>query len=229
MNKNLIENIKEQIKKGEQISPFLFLGKNKELLNSNIKNIALELLKNFEIPNNYLYIFEDNNEKIKIKEIKDFIELSNSRPAYKFQIFFIENISRLNNNSGNSLLKFFEEPWVSNLIFLTNDSESSILETILSRVQTIDLWWVIQNKRNDFYINLLKWYKQDNSLEIISYFFRNKLEKQDYINFLENLILFSKENNIFISFLSEIEEDINWIKNNNVNAKYIVDKWLLKI
>jgi hypothetical protein len=65
--------------------------------------------------------------------------------------------------------------------------------------------------------------------EILSYYFRNKLEKDDYINFLENLIIYSKENLVFIDFLTEIDDDINAIKQNNVNAKYVVDKWLLRI
>ncbi|MBT3728717.1 hypothetical protein HOF65_02010 [bacterium] len=69
----------------------------------------------------------------------------------------------------------------------------------------------------------------DKNPEILSYYFRNKLEKQDYLNFLENLILYSKENLAFIDYLSEIDEDINAIKQNNVNAKYVIDKWLLKI
>jgi len=37
------------------------------------------------------------------------------------------------------MLKFFEEPDVTNVIFVTNISESGILDTILSRVQTFDL------------------------------------------------------------------------------------------
>jgi hypothetical protein len=65
--------------------------------------------------------------------------------------------------------------------------------------------------------------------EILSYFFRNKIEKEDYIKFLENLILYSKENLVFIDYLAEIDDDINAIKQNNVNAKYVVDKWLLRI
>ncbi|MBT5491909.1 hypothetical protein HOA93_01265 [bacterium] len=69
----------------------------------------------------------------------------------------------------------------------------------------------------------------DKNPEILSYYFRNKLEKQDYLNFLENLILYSKENLAFIDYLSEIDDDINAIKQNNVNAKYVIDKWLLKI
>jgi len=65
--------------------------------------------------------------------------------------------------------------------------------------------------------------------EILSYYFRNKLEKEEYISFLENLIIYSKNNLVFINYLTQIDEDINSIKQNNVNAKYIVDKWLLKI
>jgi len=62
-------------------------------------------------------------------------------------------------------------------------------------------------------------YVNDNSPEILSYFFRNKLEKEDYIRFLENLVLYAKENLIFIDFLDEINDDLNMIATNNVNAK----------
>ncbi len=136
---NIISKISEKINKGEWVSPFLFTGKNIELVNIKTYEIALELLKKYEIPNAYLYIFKDNFEKIKIKEIKNFIEFSNSKPPYKFQIFFIENISRLTIWASNSLLKFFEEPWKENIIFTTNAWENNILETILSRVQIINL------------------------------------------------------------------------------------------
>jgi DNA polymerase III delta prime subunit len=207
----------------------LFLGKNPDLLNSDVKNLWLELLKNFEIPSNYLYSFEDNWEKIKIKDMSEFVKFSNSKPPYKFQIFFIENISRFTISAWNSLLKFFEEPDVSNVIFLTNTSESGILDTILSRVQTINLWWQSTIKKDNFIYSLIGSYVSKKDPEILSYFFRNKLEKNDYINFLENLIIYSKDNLVFIDYLTEIDDDINAIKQNNVNAKYIVDKWLLKI
>jgi hypothetical protein len=64
---------------------------------------------------------------------------------------------------------------------------------------------------------------------MMNYFFRNKLEKEDYVSFLENIILYGKEHIIFTHILEEVNEDINTIKQNNVNAKYIVDKWILRI
>jgi hypothetical protein len=39
INKEIYKNIINQINKGEKKSPFLFLGKNSELLNSDIKNL----------------------------------------------------------------------------------------------------------------------------------------------------------------------------------------------
>ncbi|MDQ7009408.1 MAG: hypothetical protein Q9M94_03905, partial [Candidatus Gracilibacteria bacterium] len=79
------------------------------------------------------------------------------------------------------------------------------------------------------YFNLLDNYLEKRNSEIFSYFFRNKLEKFEYIEFLQNLILYSKKNFVFIDLLEEINEDINLIKKNNVNAKGIVDKYLLKL
>jgi len=39
INKNITENIIAQINKGNKKSPFLFLGKNSEILNSEIRNL----------------------------------------------------------------------------------------------------------------------------------------------------------------------------------------------
>jgi hypothetical protein len=60
MKNNIINNIKDQINKGDKKAPFLFLGKNNDLLNSQVKDLALELLNEYNIPHSYLYTFEDN-------------------------------------------------------------------------------------------------------------------------------------------------------------------------
>jgi len=62
-------------------------------------------------------------------------------------------------------------------------------------------------------------YIKENSSEILSYFFRNKLEKEEYTKFLENLVIYAKENMMFIDFLEELNDDVNMINTNNVNAK----------
>lgn len=227
---NILKKIIEKIDKGEEISPFLFIDKNTEILNENIKNLALDILKYYKIPKEFLYIFEQNWKTIKVSEIRDFLteKLYLSSP-FKIQIFFIKNIWTFTDKSSNALLQFFEEPWKQNLIFLTNDSESFVLETILSRIQIVNFSWKSKSKRSEFFQDLIKKYLNNDSFEIISYFFKNKIDKEEYIIFLENLIIYAKENLVFFDFLKEILEDLNKIEKNNVNAKFIVDKWILKI
>jgi len=226
----MIKNkIIEKIQKGEELSPFLFIWQNTELLNLKVEEIIFELFDFFDVPKINLIKLEDNWENIKIQEIKEFIKKWDLWTPYKFQIFFIENVSRMTLQSSNSCLKFFEEPWAQNIIFLTNIWENWILETILSRVQTINLWFNKKVEKNDFYFNLLDNYLEKKTSEIFSYFFRNKLEKFEYIEFLKNLIIYAKTNFVFLDLLEEIDEDINLIEKNNVNPKGIIDKYLLKI
>lgn len=228
MKDNLV-NIINQIEKGEEISPFLFLGTNIELLDSQVKQIWNELLEKFDVPKVNFSVLDDNGENIKIKDIKEFIKPWELGTPYKFQIFLIENVSRMTLASFNSCLKFFEEPWVQNIIFLTNKSESWIIDTILSRVQIIHLWGTTQTFENNFYFSMLDSYLKTKSSEIFSYFFRNKLEKKEYTDFLKNMIFYSKKHWVFLDLLEEIDEDITLIETNNVNAKWVVDKYLLKI
>lgn len=227
MEKNF-KKIIEKIDKGEEISPFLFIDWNTEILNEKIKNLALDLLKYYEIPKEFLFILE-KNEKIKTNEVKSFVNKANLWTPFKIQIFLFENFWNLNVTSANSLLKFFEEPWKQNIIFLTNNSENNILDTILSRVQTIHFSGKNKEKRNNFFQDLIKNYTKKQNFDIINYFLKNKIEKEEYIIFLENLIIFAKENFTFIEFLDEILEDLTAIKNNNINAKPIIIKWILKI
>lgn len=230
---DIFNKIIEKIDKGEEISPFLFISKNTEILNENIKNLALKILKHYEIPKEYFYVFvkekETKSEKIWVEEIRNFSSKADIWTPFKVQIFLIENLWNLTDSAWNSLLKFFEEPWVQNIVFTTNSSEVGILDTILSRVQIINFESKSKDKTNSFYQDLLKNYLKNNDTEIINYFFNAKIEKEEYISFLENLIIFIKNNLIFIEFLDEILEDINAIKQNNVNAKFITDKWIFKI
>jgi len=219
----------QQINKAEWISPCLFLGENMEIINAEVFQLAQIILQENNIPLTYLYKLEDNWEKIKIAEIKNFVQPSHSLPGYAIQIFLIENISRFTIQSGNSCLKFFEEPGKHNIIFLTNNSESWVLETILSRVQSFQLGWAVNKTENPYFQSIIQEISQGNNTQALNYFYKTKIEKIEYIEFLKNIIYFAKKNFVFIDKLSEIESDIQGIETNNVNAKYIIDKYLLTL
>jgi len=227
---NIKTKILEKVNLEQEISPFLFMWENLELLNQKIENLAQEILEELDIPKINIFKLEDNSEIIKVKDIKEFLQITDSKTPYRLQIILIENFSRANLQSQNSCLKKLEEPGIKNLYFLTNKSESWILETILSRVQTKKINLNISENKNNFFYELIEnSLKEKNPKNLISYFFKNKLEKQDYISFLETLIKYSKENFIFIDYLDEIFDDLHMIKTNNLLAKITTDKWILRI
>lgn len=225
----IINKITEKLKKGEEISPFLMLSNDISRVNIWTKNIIQEVFSHFNVNANNLHMIEMWEDKIKIEEARRLLEKSFQKPNNQFQIFLIEDISRLTIGSSNSLLKFFEEPKEWNIIFLTNSWENWVLDTILSRVQIHRFENTIISEKDNFFYNLIDEFRKKKSPSLPSYFFKEKLEKNDYIKFLKTIIIYWKENFVFEDFLDKIVDDINLIEKNNVLPKYIVDKHILNI
>ena len=232
----LLTEIESSIQKGEQTAPFLFLWDNLELLHWELLWDIRMLLKKYEIDIQSLFHLEDDGANIKISEVKNFLSHGDIRPRFAFQVFFIENISRMTTQAQNACLKFFEEPWVGNIIILTNTSKSWILDTILSRVQIISssqsLTFTFSQKRDNtqsFYHSLIESHISKSSNELVRYFFSGKYEKDEYVNFLEELIWYIANSGNFLEFLDEIHEDIWGISKNNLQGRYIVDKYIMKL
>lgn len=229
INKKIIEKIEKKLKKGEEIAPFLMLSSDISRTNIKTKNIIFEVFEYFEVDSNNLHMIEVWEDKIKVEEARKLLEKSFQKPSDKFQIFLIEDISRLTIWASNSLLKFFEEPKNWNIIFLTNRWENGILDTILSRVQQVRFESDILPEKDNFYYNLIDDFRKNKSPSLPSYFFKEKLEKSDIITFLKTVIIYWKENFVFEDFLDKIVEDINLIEKNNVLPKYIADKHIMNI
>lgn len=227
---DILEKIKNKIDIWWNFQPILFLWENIELLNKNINLLINELFIYYKVDKNYLFKLNNNDEKIKINQIRDFILKSKIKTSFKFQIFLIENISRMNIESFNSCLKFLEEPWDWNIIFLTDSSESWILDTILSRVQIININSRKSILYSDFFLNLIDDYLKHKNTDLLKYFFDDKkITKDDYINFLNTFLFYIKKNFIYMNLVDNIEKSLNLIQKNNVIAKYEIDKILTKI
>ncbi len=229
MQDNLIKQIKEKINTKEEISPFLFIWSNISNINLFINELSQRLSSELWSNKNFIFSFIDNNEKIKVKDIKEFLEKIFITPTYWSQIFIIENISRMTEESANSCLKIFEEPPIWNIILLSSPSESWVLETIISRCTIINMDKTIQDSKNEFYYGMIDDYVRWIDHDLASYVFKEKLEKQDYINILNTLIVYFKNNLVYLDLIENIIEDINWIQKNNVLPKYIVDKYIIRM
>lgn len=229
MLNSIVSNIIDKLNKKEEIAPFLFLGSPISKINNEVEMLSNELSEKLEINKNYIFRFKDEENKIKVKDIKEFLENVYIKPTFMAQIFIIENISRMTEESANSCLKIFEEPSVWNLIFLTSESESSILETILSRCTIINSKNQDDYIKSEFYYSMIDDYIRWINHTFASYVFKEKLEKSDYINILKNIIFYLKEKLVFIDMIESINEDINWIQKNNLLPKYVVDKYIIKL
>lgn len=207
----------------------MFLSVNLELLHGELEAHLYELLGVYNIDTQSLFHITDNSEALKIAEIKSFISQWDIKPRFAFQIFFIENISRMTTQAQNACLKFFEEPWVGNIIILTNTSESGILETILSRVQIISSHKTTAQNKNEFYYSMIHSHIQKTSDELVRYMFSAKLEKREYVEFLKTLIHYISDTSLHIDLLDELHEDLGWILKNNLQGKYLVDKYIMKL
>ena len=229
MEHDLINNIVEKINKKEEISPFLFLGYPVSEINKKVYELTIKLCEILNVNKNYIFSFQESEWKIKVKDLKDFLENVFITPSFKAQFFIIENIAKMTQESANSSLKIFEETPAWNIIFLTSESEANILDTILSRCTIINLTKWDENIKNEFYYNMIDEYIKNINLALLNYIFKEKIEKEEYIKILKNMILYFKENKIYLNLIWEINEDINWIQNNNFLAKYVLDKYIFKI
>lgn len=222
--------IKNKIDESSHIQPILFLWNNKDKLDLELNNIISNLFSYYQVDKNSIYKIQDDWDAIKIETLRNFISKSTIKSSFKFQIFLIENISRFTQQSANACLKFLEEPWVWNIIFLTNYSESGVLDTILSRVFTVNIFWSETNRKNDFYYKMIDDFVNKKNVDLISYFFDDKkFEKSNYVSFFYTFLFYVKENLIFIDLLEQIENSISLIEKNNVSPKYLFDSLIIKM
>lgn len=83
-------------------------------------------------------IIKNNGESLRIEMIRETILDLNMTGNSNFRILLIEDIERMNPESANALLKILEEPPKNVLFLFTTSKVNLILETILSRLRTIN-------------------------------------------------------------------------------------------
>ncbi len=78
---------------------------------------------------------------IKIAQVRELIkELSFAPYGAGTRVVLVEDVHLMRQEAANSLLKTLEEPPENNILILTADSAGNILQTILSRCQTIPFY-----------------------------------------------------------------------------------------
>ena len=226
---NQTQYILNKIEKWEQIAPFLFVWTNIEQLSVEIFEIIRQIYTHLWVPKQEFHSLSLSQETIKILDVRKFLEKTYQKPGHACQVFIIEDISRLTLSSSNALLKFLEEPWVWNIVFLTSKSKSNILETLLSRVQVVEHISQSKPQSNDAIVHMIHEYARENNPRLLEYYFSQNLEKADAHTFLYSLYEYIEKSSQKTQFLENIEQDLKWLKNNNFTPKFIVDSYITRL
>lgn len=172
------------------------------LIKSNPNELNIENLITQEIYSD-LVIIEPDGQWIKKEQILKLKEKFKAKSSYNGkQIYIIKNAENLNKSSGNTLLKFLEEPEENIIALLITENKNKVLETIASRCQYI----VLDSNVHDEFENI-----------------------QEIIKIVESMETKKQKSSIDILNIVEKFEDKREIKELLINIMNIYDKTMLKM
>ena len=233
------------------IKMILFNKKHDELkqINENIINY----IDNNMYPD--IKVIEPDGNNIRKRQLIELQkEYSNKSILDNKRIYLIKNSEKMNQASGNTILKFLEEPEDNIIALLLTDNRYNVLETILSRCQILSLKETnlldseeekfieflshVVNpksffKRYNYFINnyiVDKNVAKEKLLQVestIIQYLNNQYFGEEYENQISD-ILKTKEEKVLINYLSIIEEELIKLEY-NVNYKLWIDSLFSKL
>ena len=208
-----------------------------------IKDIckALIIKRNEEKSNISILIDNDNYPNIKIVKpdglwIKkeQILEVQSDFKKESFdnnrKIYIIEDATKLNKSSGNTLLKFLEEPEENITAILLTKNKHAVISTIMSRCININLikkeYINIDSEDLSYkFVEILEMYKEKALPHLYLLLVKKEIERKDLISILENV------QKIYIDLLhinNEIDKKYNYFIENSVeNIKFDTNNELL--
>lgn len=176
-------------------------------------------------------IDNDNYSNIKIIKTKDdglwikkeqILEIQSDFRKESFdnnlKIYVIEDATKLNKSSANTLLKFLEEPEKNIVAILLTKNKYAVISTIMSRCININLIKkeFINLSQDDIsykFVELLEMYKEKSLPYLYQLILESNLEKKDFILILADV---QKIYNDFLHINNEIEDKYNYYISNTL-------------
>lgn len=179
------------------IKMILFNKKHEELeqINENITNY----IDNNMYPD--IKIIEPDGNNIRKRQLIELQkEYSNKSLLDNKRIYLIKNSEKMNQASGNTILKFLEEPEENIIALLLTDNRYNVLETIISRCQILSLKET--NLLDD---------EEEKFIEFLKYVVNPKDFFKRYNYFINNYII---DKNVAKEKLTQVESTIIQFLNN---------------
>ncbi|MGN1000774.1 MAG: hypothetical protein ACI4OG_02430 [Bacilli bacterium] len=163
---------------------------------------------------------DDTIKKEQIIELKS--EFKNKSLNFGKRFYIIEYAEHLNSAAANSLLKFLEEPDDEIVAILITKNIHSVLETIISRCQIVNLNRYITHVDNDTLSEALKYIKiyENNGYKAVAYLSElYNLKAENIKKYIDSwLIIYKNVLNVLLN--KEVSNDSDFI----VDYKEIADK-----
>ena len=233
------------------VKMILFNKKHDELekINENI----IKFIDNNMYPDIKLIEPDGNNiRKRQLLELQS--EYSNKSLLNNKRIYIIKNAEKMNQASGNTILKFLEEPEENIVALLLTSNRYNVLETILSRCQILSLKETdLLNDEEEQFIEFLKYVVNPTEFfKKYNYFINNYITdktiakekliqvENTIIQYLNNQylgetftdrvseILCKIEEKQMLTYLSVIEEELSKLEY-NINYKLWIDSLFSKL
>ena len=203
--------------------------------NSNLVNMELILANNHP---DYFYLNKDKillhhityrknkwDEEIGHRNVNDFLTMTPSLAKNKVAV--ITNAHTMNDESQNALLKSLEEPSPNTFIIILTNRHKSLLNTIYSRCQVINVNPLKKADLNEWLIS--KGISDVNATDFPSFMsplrILDDLEKNEHLNFKEfiNILIdfLSSKSDIHLTIKSITALDINLIMKINYLIEFL--------
>tara|TARA_B100000959_G_scaffold278529_1_gene337047 strand:- start:205 stop:1125 length:921 start_codon:yes stop_codon:yes gene_type:complete len=198
-------------------------------LEINNHNRSYLLFKNNSHPNVFIINKKIDKKYIEISQIREMIQFqNNSSFNNKIKFIIIDNISNLNLNSANALLKSLEEPNNNVLFILTHNTGSLIQDTLKSRCIKFKMF--LNRSNHKLIINN---YFSDDIYDLISEDLINYYNNPSFIIFLINYL---NENSLDYTTISienliySIIQNKDYTKNKfiNENINFFIELFFYK-
>lgn len=199
----------------KDISKFLILKNNKD------KNMET-LIDSNNYPN--IKIIKADGLWIKKEQILE-VQSDFKKESFdnNLKIYIIEDAAKLNKSSGNTLLKFLEEPEKNIVAILITKNKYSVITTIMSRCINISLIkkeYLKLTEEDLSYkaVEIIEQYKIKALPHLYQLLITKDMERKNLLNILENM---QKIYNDILHLNNGIKEEYNYFISDNIkNIKY---------
>ena len=235
-NSNIFNFLQKEFDSKKNAHSYIFYTNDFLKCKNDIELLIKHIFKNEnlnELENDYFVIKKSEKKNIQKEDIVELKKVFlNTSYINNYRLYLIEEVHKLNSTSANMILKFLEEPSSKVIAFFITSNLDSVISTIKSRCQIINVFYenkLIYDEKNIKIIDEIL--KKDKNIALFSIknYFKN-YDRNMLIELFNNYIIYLYNDILNYDKLILIKRINKVIKllNNNINTDYVFDSLFLE-